>query len=272
MVPTGRTASWTCPPPWRRLASRWHDVGPWRIHSRQLTDRAPAGAPWVVLVHGLGVSGRYLAPLRELVDGRLVLGHRVEPLRVGAERFARWPAYLAEPLLHHEVGLTRAAAPALRRRTAARSEHARPHDRPRQGTAARAQRAARRTRRPPLRVQQRRPGAASRVTSPATELTSDAVSSHVPVLTRGLVVQHLSGATLDLDSPGGGDLHDLFVLVVLAREQIGRHLRTLLSRQGQRRAQLRVTVIGHAPTVPPTPVSRPAPQGTAVDRCARRSA
>lgn len=51
------------PPSWRRLASRWHDVGPWRIHSRQLTHRAPAGAAWVVLVHGLGVSGRYMAPL-----------------------------------------------------------------------------------------------------------------------------------------------------------------------------------------------------------------
>ena len=51
------------PPSWRRLVSRRHDVGPWRIHSRQLADRAPADAAWVVLVHGLGVSGRYMSPL-----------------------------------------------------------------------------------------------------------------------------------------------------------------------------------------------------------------
>lgn len=48
--------------PWRRLDSCWHDVAPWRVHSRVVT-RAPADAPWAVLVHGLGVSGRYLAPL-----------------------------------------------------------------------------------------------------------------------------------------------------------------------------------------------------------------
>jgi 2-hydroxy-6-oxonona-2,4-dienedioate hydrolase len=57
------------PPSWRRLTSCWHDVGPWRFHSRQLSHRAPAGARWVVLVHGLGVSGRYMAPLAlELAD------------------------------------------------------------------------------------------------------------------------------------------------------------------------------------------------------------
>ena len=50
-------------PSWRRLTSRWHDVGPWRIHSRVLSHQAPAHAPWVVLVHGLGVSGRYMSPL-----------------------------------------------------------------------------------------------------------------------------------------------------------------------------------------------------------------
>lgn len=49
--------------PWRRLHSRWHGVGPWRVHSRVCSRLAPAGAPWAVLVHGLGVSGRYLAPL-----------------------------------------------------------------------------------------------------------------------------------------------------------------------------------------------------------------
>lgn len=49
--------------PWRRLDGRWHDVAGWRVHSRVLTRLAPPGAPWAVLVHGLGVSGRYLAPL-----------------------------------------------------------------------------------------------------------------------------------------------------------------------------------------------------------------
>lgn len=51
------------PPSWRRMASRWDDVGPWRIHSRYLTHRAPPGATWVLLLHGLGVSGRYMSPL-----------------------------------------------------------------------------------------------------------------------------------------------------------------------------------------------------------------
>lgn len=55
--------------PWRRLDSRWDDVARWRIHTRVRTV-AGDDAPWVVLVHGLGVSSRYLAPLA------LALGER----------------------------------------------------------------------------------------------------------------------------------------------------------------------------------------------------
>lgn len=44
-------------------------MGPWSIHSRQLSCRSTAHAPWVVVVHGLGVSSRYMAPLAlELSD------------------------------------------------------------------------------------------------------------------------------------------------------------------------------------------------------------
>jgi len=56
--------------PWRRLERHWHTVEPWQVHSRILATRAPAGAPWAVLVHGLGVSGRYMTPLA------LALAHR----------------------------------------------------------------------------------------------------------------------------------------------------------------------------------------------------
>lgn len=38
-------------------------AGPWRVHVRLAVDRAPAGRPAVVLVHGLGVSSRYMVPL-----------------------------------------------------------------------------------------------------------------------------------------------------------------------------------------------------------------
>lgn len=49
--------------PWRRLQSCWHQVEGRRLHGRFLSDLAPAAAPWVVLVHGLGVSSRYMSPL-----------------------------------------------------------------------------------------------------------------------------------------------------------------------------------------------------------------
>lgn len=56
-------------PSWRRLESRWDDVGSWRVHSR-VASTSPRGAPLVVLVHGLGVSSRYLAPTALALDRR----------------------------------------------------------------------------------------------------------------------------------------------------------------------------------------------------------
>ena len=50
-------------PSWQRLESCGHDVGPWTIHSRPWARRSLTHAPWVVVVHGLGVSSRYMAPL-----------------------------------------------------------------------------------------------------------------------------------------------------------------------------------------------------------------
>ncbi|MGH9903531.1 MAG: alpha/beta fold hydrolase, partial [Pyrinomonadaceae bacterium] len=37
-------------------------VGRWSIHARVWEREAPAGAPTVVLVPGLGISGRYMIP------------------------------------------------------------------------------------------------------------------------------------------------------------------------------------------------------------------
>lgn len=45
------------------LESRWTEVAGRRLHARVADRLAPASAPDVVLVHGLGVSGRYLLPL-----------------------------------------------------------------------------------------------------------------------------------------------------------------------------------------------------------------
>src|SRR4051794_11433431 len=53
-----------------RLAMRWRAVAGYRIAERS-AERADA--PTVVLVHGIGVSGRYLLPLA----GRLAAGHTV---------------------------------------------------------------------------------------------------------------------------------------------------------------------------------------------------
>ncbi len=44
------------------LKSEWVDVGGRRIHVRISTRPLPPGAPTIVLVHGIGVSGRYLVP------------------------------------------------------------------------------------------------------------------------------------------------------------------------------------------------------------------
>ena len=45
------------------LRSIWTDAGGWRMHARASTDPVPADAPAVVLVHGLGLSGRYMVPV-----------------------------------------------------------------------------------------------------------------------------------------------------------------------------------------------------------------
>jgi pimeloyl-ACP methyl ester carboxylesterase len=44
------------------LKSEWADVAGMRIHARVTAGPLPADAPSVVLVHGIGVSGRYLVP------------------------------------------------------------------------------------------------------------------------------------------------------------------------------------------------------------------
>ena len=48
-----------------KLASHWIRIGPWRVHARVALDQAPRGALPVVLVHGIGVSSRYLIPTGE---------------------------------------------------------------------------------------------------------------------------------------------------------------------------------------------------------------
>jgi pimeloyl-ACP methyl ester carboxylesterase len=47
---------------WPELTSVWHDVGPYRIHTRQAGFPESHRVP-IVLVHGLGMSSRYMAPL-----------------------------------------------------------------------------------------------------------------------------------------------------------------------------------------------------------------
>jgi 2-hydroxy-6-oxonona-2,4-dienedioate hydrolase len=45
------------------LRSEWADVGAWRIHARVSTLALVPHAPAVVLVHGIGVSSRYMVPI-----------------------------------------------------------------------------------------------------------------------------------------------------------------------------------------------------------------
>ncbi len=54
-------------PPARRIASRFVEVGGLRVHVRLSTDPAVGGQAPLVLVHGLGVSSRYMMPLAELL-------------------------------------------------------------------------------------------------------------------------------------------------------------------------------------------------------------
>lgn len=49
--------------PLGRVESSWLDVGGKKMHARRAIDSSPAGAPPVVLVHGLLVSSRYMVPL-----------------------------------------------------------------------------------------------------------------------------------------------------------------------------------------------------------------
>jgi 2-hydroxy-6-oxonona-2,4-dienedioate hydrolase len=44
------------------INSTWTNVGDWRMHARVALDQAPADAPAVVLVHGIGLSSLYLIP------------------------------------------------------------------------------------------------------------------------------------------------------------------------------------------------------------------
>ncbi len=48
-----------------RMASTWIEVDGWRLHTRVSLDPVPADSPAVILVHGLGVSSRYLVPTGE---------------------------------------------------------------------------------------------------------------------------------------------------------------------------------------------------------------
>lgn len=51
------------------MATRWWTVDGVRLHGRIATVAAPVDAPDVVLVHGLGVSSRYFAPLVTALAG-----------------------------------------------------------------------------------------------------------------------------------------------------------------------------------------------------------
>jgi 2-hydroxy-6-oxonona-2,4-dienedioate hydrolase len=56
-----------------RLESRWITVDGLPVHARISADPAPSGLPAVVLVHGIGVSSRYMVPLAE----RLAAHYRI---------------------------------------------------------------------------------------------------------------------------------------------------------------------------------------------------
>jgi 2-hydroxy-6-oxonona-2,4-dienedioate hydrolase len=61
------------PTPHGALESAWTTVNGLRMFARVADRLVPPGAPAVVLVHGVGVSGRYMVPLAE----RLASGFRV---------------------------------------------------------------------------------------------------------------------------------------------------------------------------------------------------
>lgn len=55
------------------VASREVAAGPWRLHARVAEGAAPPGATAVVLVHGLGMSSRYMAPLARALAPHLAV-------------------------------------------------------------------------------------------------------------------------------------------------------------------------------------------------------
>src|SRR3712207_4254294 len=74
-----------------RLTSTWTTVNGLALHARVPVDPAPAGSPVVVLVHGLGVSSRYMAPTAR----RLAPSYRVyAPDLPGFGRSAKPPQIL----------------------------------------------------------------------------------------------------------------------------------------------------------------------------------
>lgn len=79
-----------------RLEGTWATINGLRMHARVGTGLAPAGAGAVVLVHGVGVSSRYLVPTAE----RLAPSYRVyAPDLPGFGRSARPPRLLGVPEL-----------------------------------------------------------------------------------------------------------------------------------------------------------------------------
>ena len=96
-----------------RLTSTWTMVNGLSLHARVPVDPAPAGSPVVILVHGLGVSSRYMAPTAR----RLAPAYRVyAPDLPGFGRSAKPPhvltiAELADALAGwmDAVGIDRAA-------------------------------------------------------------------------------------------------------------------------------------------------------------------
>ncbi len=96
-----------------RLTSTWTAVNGLSLHARVPVDPAPAGSPVVILVHGLGVSSRYMAPTAR----RLAPAYRVyAPDLPGFGRSAKPPhvltiAELADALAGwmDAVGIDRAA-------------------------------------------------------------------------------------------------------------------------------------------------------------------
>ena len=55
------------------LESRWYEVEGLTMHARVSVDPAPAGSLPIVLVHGIGVAGRFMVPVAEMLSSH----HRV---------------------------------------------------------------------------------------------------------------------------------------------------------------------------------------------------